>query len=259
MDSNDTIEISATETRTESNEIVSTITISRPAKLNVLNWQAIRDLTEKILEVSATPDLRCVIVQGGGDKAFIGGADIKDMCDLDPDSARDFITSLHEACQALRDCPVPVIAKIRGYCLGGGMEVAAACDMRFASTGSTFGMPEVNVGVPSVIEAALLPRLIGWGKTNELLMTGKIISADEAHSIGFLENVVDESELDSAVHELTTGILGAAPMAIRAQKSLMRKWEHMTVDESIQAGIDAFAEAYSTDEPKVYMRRFLDR
>ena len=101
--------------------------------------------------------LRALILTGAGDRAFIGGADINEMVELDQESARIFITHLHEACTALRNLPVPVIARISGYCLGAGLEVAASCDLRIASEHSSFGMPEVRVGIPSVIEAALLP------------------------------------------------------------------------------------------------------
>ncbi|HJO75520.1 MAG TPA: enoyl-CoA hydratase-related protein, partial [Rhodospirillales bacterium] len=108
-------------------------------------------------------DLRAVVLTGKGEKAFIGGADISEMADLTPETAETFITGLHGASAALRRLPVPVVARIQGYCLGGGMEVAAACDMRIASESAVFGMPEVALGLPSVIEAALFPRLIGDG------------------------------------------------------------------------------------------------
>src|SRR6185503_218248 len=112
---------------------------------------------------------RVVVLTGAGERAFIGGADINEMAELDEESARVFISQLHEACAALRNLPVPVIARISGYCLGAGLEIAASCDLRVAADHSTFGMPEVRVGIPSVIEAALLPRLIGWGMAARLI------------------------------------------------------------------------------------------
>ena len=120
-------------------------------------------------------------------------------------------------------------------------------------------MPEVQVGIPSVIEAVLLPRLIGWGKTNELLFTGKIISAEEAECMRFVERVVEPDQLDHALSEWTTAILNAGPRAIASQKSLVRRWESLDINEGVRAGIDAFAQAYTTDEPKVYTQRFLNR
>ncbi|HIA48161.1 MAG TPA: enoyl-CoA hydratase [Candidatus Hydrogenedentes bacterium] len=259
MSTDDTIETKVSWVDNDQEGHTACITFHRPAKLNVINRKAMTTLREMIVKVSKRPDLRCVILNGGGDKAFIGGADITDMFDLDPKSAREFITRLHRVCQAIRDCPAPVIARIDGYCLGAGMEIAAACDLRIATTTSQFGMPEVQVGIPSVIEAVLLPRLIGWGKTSELLLTGKIISAHEAESIGFVERVVQPDKLDSALKEWTTAMLSAGPLAIWSQKSLIRQWETLNVDDGIRAGIDAFAHAFTTDEPKTYMLRFLKR
>ena len=181
------------------------------------------------------------------------------MANLDPESARAFITGLHEVCAALRDAPVPVIARIQGYCLGGGLEVAASCDIRVASDNSTFGMPEVRVGIPSVIEAALLPRLIGWGKTRELLFTGAVIDAAEALACGFVEKVVPALDLDRAVDAWLDGIIASGPAAIRSQKALIRAWEELSLDDAIQAGIDAFSDSYRAAEPRERMQAFLER
>lgn len=241
----------------EGEGFVARVSVHRPAKLNVLNRDAMITLRKSIENASTHPELRCIILTGGGEKAFIGGADITEMAELTPETAREFITDLHRVCQAIRDCPVPVIARIQGYCLGAGMEIAAACDMRIASTDAQFGMPEVLVGIPSVIEAALLPRLIGWGKTNELLLTGAIISADEAHHIHFVERVRDRDSLDSALREWIVALLNAGPLAIRTQKKLMRQWESSSPDAAIDAGIETFSEAFRMDEPKIYLKRFL--
>jgi len=259
MSNEDTIDVDISWLDDDQDGHTACITYHRPAKLNVLNREAMTALREMIVKVSKRPDLRCVILTGGGDKAWIGGADITEMTDLNPKTAREFITKLHRVCQAIRDCPAPVIARINGYCLGAGMEIAAACDLRIATTDSQFGMPEVQVGIPSVIEAVLLPRLIGWGKTSELLLTGKMISAEEAESIRFVERVVQKDQLDAALNEWTAAMLSAGPLAIWSQKSLIRQWETLNVDDGIRAGIDAFAHAFTTDEPRTYMRRFLKR
>lgn len=123
-----------------------------------------------------------MVLTGAGDKSFIGGADIREMAALTPATAETFITRLHAMCACLRDLPVPVIARINGYAIGAGLEVAAACDLRVASNSAVFGMPEVKVGIPSVIEAALLPSLIGWGRTRELLYLGENIGWSSASS-----------------------------------------------------------------------------
>jgi enoyl-CoA hydratase/carnithine racemase len=203
--------------------------------------------------------LRVAVLTGAGGRAFIGGADVNELVRLEPGSARRFITTLHEACQAIRELPVPVIARIDGYCLGGGLEVAASCDLRVASEGSTFGMPEVRVGIPSVIEAALLPSIVGWGRARELVYTGESWGAGEALAAGLVEKVVVTSELDAAVEGWVAAILANGPRAIRAQKALIARWERLPIDEAIRAGIDAFEAAFESAEPQEYMRRFLER
>lgn len=238
---------------------VARIVIDYQARLNILNSELISQLTAAAKSLAANERLRVVVLTGAGDRAFIGGADINEMAGLDIQSARAFISRLHEACVAIRDLPVPVIARIDGYCLGAGLEIAASCDLRVASDQSTFGMPEVRVGIPSVIEAALLPRLIGWGKAAELIYTGEPISAAEAVDRGLVERVVPRNLLDQAVERWAEAIIRAGPRALRLQKALMRGWERLPLDQAIERGIDSFATAYETDEPGRMMRGFLER
>lgn len=238
---------------------VAFVTINYPSRLNIMNTPMTALLVDTFHRLTEVDSLRAVVLTGAGDRAFIGGADIKEFAGLDPAGAEAFITRVHDVCQAVRDCPVPVIARIRGYCLGAGLEVAASCDLRAASDDSTFGMPEVKVGVPSVIEAALLPRLIGWGKTNELLLTGENIDAQEAATSGLVERVVPAEELDAQVDRWLMSILESGPEAIRLQKLLIRRWEDLNLKESIDLGIEMFRRAYETGEPAVFTRPFLDR
>ena len=238
---------------------IARIVVDYQARLNILNSKLIAQLTSAVDSLREDERLRALILTGAGDRAFIGGADINEMAKLDEESARAFIRGLHEACAALRNLPVPVIARISGYCLGAGLEVAASCDLRVASEHSTFGMPEVRVGIPSVIEAALLPRLMGWGMAARLIYTGETISAREAADCGLIESVFTEGELDEAVNRRVTAILEAGPRAIRLQKALLREWEALSLDEAIERGIDSFAEAYRSDEPRRLMKDFLRR
>jgi enoyl-CoA hydratase len=144
---------------------------------------------------------------------------------------------------------VPLIGRLRGFCLGAGLEIAAACDFRIADDGFVMGMPEVKVGLPSVIEAALLPRLIGWGKTRELLLTGTNFCADEAVAMHFVEKRVPAAELDSWVETWLERILQVGPIAVCAQKALIGSWEELGSAAAIEAGIGTFSDAYLTDEP----------
>ena len=238
---------------------VATVTLANAAKLNTLNTPVMRKLIAAVQQLGRDETLRAVVLRGAGDRAFIGGADITEMASLDPNSARAFISLVHRSCDVFRRMPVPVIARIRGYVFGAGVEVAAACDMRVACTDAQFGMPEVRLGVPSVVEAALLPQLIGWGRTRQWLLTGDTIDAATAHAWGLVEQVVPPEQLDAAVERLLGSILASGPRAIRLQKALITAWEDLPLREAIQRGIDSFAASWRTDEPQQMMRRFVDR
>ncbi|MEA2758393.1 MAG: hypothetical protein QOH65_1006 [Methylobacteriaceae bacterium] len=238
---------------------VAFVTVDNRRKLNILGRALMREFISVIDLLGRRDDLRAVVISGAGERAWIGGANILEMAELHAQSAREFITLLHHACRALRDCPVPVIAAIRGYALGAGLELAAACDLRIATSDAIFGMPEVKVGIPSVIEAALLPTLIGWGRTRELLLFGKNIDAVKAYEWGLIQRVVEPSTLENAVEDSLGALFAAGPQAIRIQKALIRKWEDLSVSEAIQAGIDAFASSWDSDEPHRLMQAFRDR
>lgn len=238
---------------------IAWITVDNQAKLNIVGAGLCQQLRDRARALASDAGLRALVITGAGGRAFIGGADIREMAALDPAGARAFITTVHEAAAALRALPVPVIARIQGWCLGAGLELAAACDLRVASLDSRFGMPEVRVGIPSVIEAALLPGLVGWGKARELVMTGRSYSAEQALAMGLIEQAVSAEALDSTVEALLDDILAAGPRAIRAQKALIREWEQRPLESAIQAGIDTFAASYESDEPKRLMTRFLER
>jgi enoyl-CoA hydratase len=237
---------------------VAFVTVATP-KLNIIGSALMAQFTEAIAALGERATLRAVVLTGAGGKAFIGGADINEMARLDAAQAKAFITRLHAMCQAMRDLPVPVIGRIEGYALGAGLEVAAACDLRIASTTAQFGMPEVRVGIPSVIEAALLPALIGWGRTRELLLLGETIDAETALRWGLVEKVAMPDALDAALESWLAALLAGGPRAIRLQKRLIRQWEDMPLSQAVEAGIAAFADAYTTDEPTRLMGAFLNR
>jgi enoyl-CoA hydratase len=239
---------------------VANVVFDNSRKLNSLNPPALLDLTEAFLGLAREDDLRVVVLSGAGGKAFIGGADINHMAGMKTsEDGRAFITMVHKLCQAIRDCPVPVICRMEGFTLGAGLEVAAACDMRIAADNAFFGMPEVKVGVPSVIEAALLPRLIGWGRTSWLLLTAENIDAATADRWGMVEQVVPAAKIGEAVERCVASIVEATPKAVRAQKRLMRRWERLPLDEAVQAGIDAFAQSVAEGEHIERMGAFVNR
>jgi enoyl-CoA hydratase/carnithine racemase len=238
---------------------VAFLTVDNRAKLNTLDRALMADVIGKVEALSSHDGLRALVLSGAGDKAFIGGASIPEMAALDSTSARDFITLLHRTCDVLRKLPVPVIARIDGYALGAGLEIAVSCDLRVATTRAKFGMPEVKVGIPSVIEAALLPSLIGFGRARELLMLGEIIDAETALRWGLVGRVVAPAALDAEIENIIAALLAAGPRAMRRQKTLMQQWENLPADAAIAAGIDAFAKAFETDEPKRMLSAFAKR
>jgi enoyl-CoA hydratase/carnithine racemase len=238
---------------------IARVTVHNEAKLNVLDSVLMRSLVETFSTLTQDETLRAVVLAGAGNRAAIGGADIREMATLNKDTAREFITTLHEVCTAIRMRPVPVVMRLHGYTLGAGLEIAAACDLRLAADTARFGMPEVRIGIPSVIEAALLPMLIGWGRTRRLLLTGETIDAETALRWGLIEEMAPKSELDAAIDCVLTDIIACGPRAIRAQKALIRDWEELTPSAAISRGIDAFSEAWSSDEPRRRMAEFLAR
>jgi len=225
------------------------LTIANEAKLNSLNRALMQEIIDTMAGLAGDPALRLAILGGAGERAFVGGADIAEIAALDRDSAREFITLVHRCIDAFRHLPVPVIARIDGYALGAGLELAVACDLRVASERSVFGMPEVRIGIPSVIEAALLPKLVGAGHARRLLLTGETIDAAEALAWGLVDMVVAPNRLDAAVWGLAEPILAAGPQAIRLQKRLILDWEELPTAAAVAAGIDCFAAAYDSDEP----------
>jgi enoyl-CoA hydratase/carnithine racemase len=238
---------------------VAWITVDHPAKMNSIGSAMMADLMAIFADLSERGDLRVVVITGAGERAFVGGAFLPELHSLDPQSGRAFITKLHLVHQAIRDCAVPVIARMRGYCLGAGTELAASCDFRVADRSLVFGMPEVKVGLPSVIEAALIPHLIGWGKTREMLFTGANYDAAEGLAMGFLETVVEVGGLDAAVEEKVGHILAAGPLAVRAQKKLIQAWESLSPAESIALGIDYLEKTYETNEPQRMMAPLINK
>lgn len=238
---------------------VAWVTVNNPERRNALGIAGKKALTEAFRHLARDKALRVAILTGAGERSFIAGADIAEMRGLTAKGAREEHAWTDRACESIRALPVPVIARINGYCFGAGMELAASCDMRIGVTTAKFGMPEVRFGIPSGMQACLLPQLIGWGKTRELVYTGEHIGAAAAEQCGFLEKLVEPAALDAGVGQWVSSILAAGPRAIRLQKKLVRDWERMTIRQAVRAGIRACVEARKTDEPKRLMAAFLER
>src|SRR3954453_15546113 len=235
------------------------LSICNAGSLNILSSAVTNGVREGVETLATDRSIRAVILAGESEKSMIGGADIKEMAKLDQKSAEAFITRLRDLCEAVRNFPAPVIARLPGWCLGGGLEVAAACDFRIAAHDAKFGMPEVRVGIPSVIHAALLPRLIGWGRARWLVMTAATIDAATALNWGLLDVVADQGRLDAEVEKVIDRLLECGPEALRSQKALLKQWEELPLKESVDLSIGVFGRSFLTDEPRRLMQGFIDR
>ena len=195
------------------------------------------ELHAAVRSLAAEASLRAAVLSGRG-KTFCGGADTAELKSLTPANAGAFVEKIHRVCQAIRELPVPVLAQMHGAVIGAGLEIAAACDLRVAAEGTRFAMPEVRLGIPSVVEAALLPRLMGSGRAAWLVLTGEVIDARRALDWGLIEEI-------GGGEELLQKILAGEPRALRMQKQLLQLWDEAPLATSIAASIEAFARAHS--------------
>ena len=233
------------------------VTLDRPP-LNLIVPELIAELRAAFEALARDPGVRAAVVTGAG-RAFTAGMQVQVLRDLTPATAKALITSLHEAIHAVHDAPFPTVAMVNGPCLGAGFELAMACDLRVAAAGVQLGLPEVKVGAPSVIEAALLPALVGPGRAAEMLLTGDSVTAEQALAWGLVNRVVPAAELTSATTALVEKILACAPPAIRLQKELIVRWRGTDLASAIRLGIDAFARNYETGEGREAALAFLEK
>jgi len=232
-------------------------TLNRPP-LNLFEPTLIRAVRDTFAELAADRATRVAVIVGNG-RAFTAGMDVRVLRELDTARARELITTLHDAIAAVHRAPFPVIAAVNGPCLGAGFELALACDLRVSAASATFGLPEVRVGVPSVIQAALLAPMIGPGRAAEMLLTGAAVGATRALEWGLVNRVVPDDRLRAAVDELVAQILAAGPEAIRLQKELIVRWRETDLTSAVRCGINAFATAYATDEPREGANAYLEK
>jgi len=233
------------------------VTLDRPP-LNLFTPELIAAVRGTFDTLASEGGVGAAVLTGAG-RAFTAGMQVQVLRDLTPASAKTLITSLHEAIHAVHEAPFPTIAMVNGPCLGAGFELAMACDIRTAAAGARLGLPEVKVGVPSVIEAALLPGLVGPGRAAEILLTGEPVDAAQALEWGLVNRVAPADKLEAVTEELAQRILACAPSAIRLQKELIVRWRNADLSSAIRFGINAFAQSYATDEPREAARAFLEK
>jgi len=237
---------------------IATVTISRPQALNALNSQFFRDMTRVISEVKNRNDIKVMIITGEG-KAFVAGADIAEMRDMNPERAREFSRVGQHTFRCLELLGIPVIAAVNGFALGGGCELAMACDFRIASSKAKFGQPEVSLGlIPGYAGTQRLPRLAGLGNALFMMMTGDMITADEALRMGLVQKIVEPEQLMDEVYKIAQKIASRGPKAIRLVKEVTRQGLQEEFDRGCAIEEDKFGEPFN-DEGKEGMAAFLEK
>jgi enoyl-CoA hydratase len=238
---------------------ISTLTISNPFQLNALNSYILKELDDAIDNISKNEDIRVLIITGEG-KSFVSGADISEMVSMDGIEAAEFGYFGSMVFRKIELLPVPVIAAVNGFALGGGCELAMACDIRIASENAKFGQPEVGLGItPGFSGSFRMTRIVGIAKAKELIYTGKIINASEALSIGLVNSVVPQETLMENAIKLANDIAKNAPIAVRNAKTLINISADLTVDEAIKNEIQYFAACFGTEDQKEGMKAFLNK
>ncbi len=239
---------------------VAVVTINRPTALNALNAAVLHELDAAIEELKEDAKVACLILTGSGAKAFVAGADIAAMQPLDAVTAATFARLGHRVLSAIETCPKPVIAAVNGFALGGGCELAMACDIRIASESARFGQPEVNLGViPGFGGTLRLARLVGKGRAKELIFTGDMIDAQEAYRIGLANKVVTAEELLPTARKMAAKIASKGPIAVRYAKESVDAGLEMDIDRAARFEADLFGLCFATADQKEGMLAFLEK
>ncbi len=238
---------------------VLTLTLDRPEALNALNAQVLDDLSAELDRVDLH-SVRCLIFTGAGEKAFAAGADIAAMADMSPEEAAAFSRRGNQVFRRIEAFPLPTIAAVNGYALGGGCELAMACDIRLCSENALFGQPEVTLGItPGFGGTQRLMRLVGMGKAKELIFSARNVKAPKALEIGLVNAVYPPEELLPAAKKLGARIAKNAPIAVRACKAAMNEGIDLPMDEAVDAEIREFSGCFETEDQKRGMAAFLSK
>jgi len=238
---------------------VGIITINRPKELNALNSQVYKDLSD-VLENVDQEKIRCLVLTGSGEKSFVAGADIKEMVSMNKQEAKDFSIASHAALTKLETFPLPVIAAINGYALGGGCELALSCDIRLAAEEAVIGLVEVTLGItPGSGGTQRLARIVGTGIAKQMLYTAARIDAAEAYRIGLVNEVYPRSELMDAAMKMAGKIAVSSPFAVRMCKKAVNEGIQVPIDQAIEIEVELFSDCFRTSDQKGAMEFFLNK
>ena len=236
------------------------ITINRPAALNALSSEVLTDLNLVLDEVEKHEEIRVVIVSGQGDKAFVAGADIKEMDQMSPMQAFEYMTYANDTFTRLSDLTQPTIAVLNGYALGGGLELALSTDIRIGFEKTMVGFPEVGLGIiPGFAGTQRMSRLIGTSKTKELIYTARIVKGNEAYDLGILNKLVPAEELLLSAEELAKSIMKNAPLAVEKAKHVIQVGSELPLKNAIRLETEAEALLFSTEDKVEGMHAFVEK
>lgn len=236
------------------------ITLNRPEQFNAFNTKMLNDLDKAIQEIRFIPDIRVVIITGAGEKAFCAGADLKERATMPPEKVREILYTIKKTFTAVEDLPMPVIAAINGLALGGGTELALACDLRIAAERATMGLTEVTLGIiPGAGGTQRLGRLVGRWKAKELILTGRKISASDALSIGLVNQVVTGETLLTAAQELAAEIAANGPIAVRQAKLAVNKGMEIELGAALALETSAYENCILTEDRLEGLKAFKEK
>ena len=218
------------------------ITLDRPEILNALYTDDLARIADAVTGIGAS--VKAIVLTGSGDRSFSAGMHVNTFADAGPEDGRAIISSVRDCIAAVRLAPVPTVAMINGYCIGAAFEMALACDLRVAHTGVRFGLPEVRLGIPSVVEAALLYQYVGLSKAKEIILTGDLYSVSEFAAQGLINRTVEPAQLRVATLELLGSITARTREVIAAQKGLFETWLNHGLQDGIDASVEVFADVF---------------
>ncbi len=239
---------------------LATITFNRPKALNALNAELITEFSQALDEVAVNEDIRVLILTGAGEKSFVAGADITELATFNPLQAKQFSQQGHQAINKLQALPIPVIAAVNGFALGGGSEIALACDFIYTSQDAKFGLPEITLGIiPGFGGTQRLPRSIGKNRAKELIFTGRMISAQDAMQLGMVNQVHVANELMEAVQKTAKQIAAKGRAALRAAKQAINSGMDVDLQTGCGLEIDAFSVCMASEDSKEGTQAFLEK